>query len=461
MRQTSIPAERRVPEITKVEGKLAGPRFVTNLATVLTGQAVSAALALGVEVCYARLIGPEGRGQINLCLMTIAVGAVVAGLGGEIPITTWTANKKQRLSEWLPAVLFFGLLGTCAAWFLWTATYWIWHPAFLRGISDFLAVLIMVGIPISVFMTYVVALFTGMERFRERATLFAVKKLFEFICILLFILCLAKTAEAALLGNLASMLLTATAAGYVLREQFRGWWKIDAARKHIRRALSLGFRGQFGNLAMFVSYRLDVFVVNYFLDPAQVGLYALGVVISESLWQIPQAVAVTLFPRTARTLEEGAEQFTCFVARQVLFLATGLGLILAAASPWIVPLVFGHRFDASVAVIWWILPGTVALSLAKVMSADITARGRPEYNSYASVAGGIVTIMLDLLLIPRMGIRGAALASSIVYLLQSIFIALVLKSQLGVPWHSLVVPTRAELAAYSNLWQALKSRLGY
>ena len=54
-----------------------------------------------------------------------------------------------------------------------------------------------------------------------------------------------------------------------------------------------------------------IFVVNYFFDTAQVGLYAVGVLVAEGLWQIPHAAALALIPRTARTLNQGATQFTC------------------------------------------------------------------------------------------------------------------------------------------------------
>jgi O-antigen/teichoic acid export membrane protein len=218
-------------------------------------------------------------------------------------------------------------------------------------------------------------------------------------------------------------------------------------------------RGVSSNLAMFATYRLDVFVVNYFLSPAQVGFYALGVVISESLWQIPQAVAVALAPRTARTIDEGGEQFTCFVTRQVFLLACGMAGIMALTSPIVIPLIFGARFRPSVPVIWWILPGTVAFAVAKVMAADLTARGKPEYNSMIAIASAALTVLLDFALIPRMGIRGAALASSITYFLQAIMIGVALKSVIKASWKSLLVPSYSELVHYRDAARRCKAWL--
>jgi O-antigen/teichoic acid export membrane protein len=228
---------------------------------------------------------------------------------------------------------------------------------------------------------------------------------------------------------------------------------------NIGAALSLGLRGQLGNVATFFNYRLDVFIVNYYLNTAEVGIYALGVIISEALWQLPNAAAAALLPRTARTLDKSDPAFTCLVCRQVFALACVSGCTIGALSPWLIPMIFGSKFAPSVAVIWWILPGTIALASAKVMSADLLARGMPEYAAIFAFVTLIVTVILDLALIPRMGIQGAALASSLAYLVNAVLVASVLKQKLGVTWRALYIPSIAELAPYGQIWSRLVSRL--
>jgi O-antigen/teichoic acid export membrane protein len=442
-----------------VEPRSVPPRFLKSLATVLGGQAACAVVALGIEICYARLLGPAGRGQISLGMMVIAIGAVLGGLGGEVPIMIWSANEKETTAQWLPAVSFWGMVGCAAVSGLWGLVYWRWHPIFLRGMTTPIALLVLATIPLSVLIQYLVALFTGMERFRQRAGLALVSQVAELIAVVALTSLVARTAEMAVLGNWLGLLAAGCVGAYLARECLRNWWNLAPAAGRLYGALSLGLRGQFGNLATFFTYRLDIFVVNYFLEPAQVGFYALGVVISESLWQIPHAVAVALFPRTARTLDQGAEAFTCFVTRQVFLLASLLGLVIALASPVVVPMVFGARFGPSVPVIWWILPGTVALAVGKVMSADLTARGKPEYNSIIALATLGATALLDFTLIPRMGIRGAALASSITYSLETILVGSILRHFLKVSWKSLCVPASSDLESYRHAWLSCRSWL--
>lgn len=422
------------------------------MASVIGGQLAGMAVAGLTEICYARLLGPAPRGQISLCMMAIALGALIGGLGGDLPIVIWTADRKRKPSEWLPALFVWGLAGSAIACALWALLYWRARLASFHGITSPLAVIILVTIPFSIFFSYLIAFLTGAERFRFRSIVAFIEGASGLLIFLLFILRLGRNAETAMLGNLAGLLLGVAITAVALKDFFRSAWARPALNENVRAGLWTGLRGHLGNCAAFFNYRLDVFIMNYFLEPAQIGVYAVGVVISEVLWQIPQAVAVSLFPRTARTLKEGATEFTCLIMRQVLLITSLSGLALAALSPFAVPLVFGARFAESSSVILWILPGTIALSLAKVASADLAARSKTGYSTLAGLVAFGVTVGLDLLLIPRMGIRGAALASSAAYLVNTVLLVTALRHELKVSWGSLLIPTRMELLRYKQLW---------
>jgi O-antigen/teichoic acid export membrane protein len=433
--------------------------FTTGLVALLGGQIACAAVAVVIEICYARFLGPAGRGQVSLCLMAIYTLALLAGLGGEIPITTWAADPMRRPKGWFSSVLLCGLIGSIATGAIWAVVFWEWHPRFLRGITSPLAALVLAAVPVTVLIGYFNAALMGHEQFRAGAILSFAAQVAELAGVGILLLIFGRTAEMALLGYAFGLLSGVVIAAVILRKFLRGVWTSLPSVRSLVAALSFGVRGQLGNVATLFNYRLDVFIVNYFLNPAQVGLYTLGVVISESLWQIPRAVAVALLPRTARTIYEGATEFTCAVTRQVLVIACLSGLAIAVASPLAIPLLFGARFSPSVSVIWWILPGTISLSLAKVMSADLAARGKPEYSSICAFLSLAVTVVLDFTLIPWMGIRGAALASSIAYLVHTVLVAIALKRVLGVSWKFLLVPSYAEWTAYKQAWLRMKAWL--
>jgi O-antigen/teichoic acid export membrane protein len=171
----------------------------------------------------------------------------------------------------------------------------------------------------------------------------------------------------------------------------------------------------------FFNYRLDAFLVNFFLGPAGVGIYSVSVALAEMLWYLPNAVSFVIFPRAARTRPEAMNAFTPRVFRTTLALTALGGLALAALGRTLIVLIYGEAFAPAYGPLLALLPGVVLLGGAKVLTNEIAGRGHPQYNSMASALGLGLTIFLDLLLIPRFGVLGAAIASSLAY--AAIFVA--------------------------------------
>jgi O-antigen/teichoic acid export membrane protein len=433
--------------------------FSFNLLTILGGQAACAMLGIGIEVFYARVLGATGRGQIGLCLMAVAACVLFGGLGVEYPALLWAAERRHRHAEWLPGVFWAGATGSTVAIALWAFFYWRLQPSFLQGITPVMAWLVMATIPCGIFFGYLMAIVAGQERFGLRAGVALAEQAASVVALVLLVLIFGRKAGTAVAANLCAILLGAGICLFALRDHWNVSSLSTSALNEMRTALGLGLPAIMGNVANFFNYRLDVFVVNYFLNPAAVGVYSLGVVVSEGLWQIPRATALALFPRTARTSSEEATEFTCLIIRQVFLIASVMGAVVAVASPLLVPLVFGKHFADSVAVIWWILPGTVTLAVAKIMCADLAGRKKGYYASFFALFTFLLTIGLDFTLIPKLGINGAAMASSISYILNSILIAVVLRRELKVSWRTLFVPRRSEWVAYLSLWYRYRARL--
>ena len=425
-------------------------RFAISIATILGGQALNVTVALLTEICMARLLGPGPRGQISVCLMAIWFGATLGGLGGDATIVLWSAARKKP-SDWLRSILLYGFAGCTVAELVWWLLYSRLHSSLLQGVTFGLALSVLVGIPLGVLFNYAIGLLTGSELFRERAAIALLENTASLVGLLGLIWVFGRTADSAMWGNCLGLAISIIAAAAIARNDFRSpSWSAATRLTEVRSGLLVGLRGHFGSVTSLFTYRLDVFIVNYFLNSAQVGIYAVGVTISESLWQIPQAVATALFPRTARTAHDDSTAFTCLIVRQVFLISCVSGALLALAAPIAIPLVFGARFAPGVPVIWWLLPGTIALAMGKVSASDLAGRKKTAYASFAGISALVVTVILDLLLIPRMGIQGAALASSIAYFVNGGMMLSALRYELKVSWPALLIPSRGELLHYQQ-----------
>jgi len=152
-----------------------------------------------------------------------------------------------------------------------------------------------------------------------------------------------------------------------------------------------------------------------FVSTAGVGVYAVSVTVSQSVWFIANAVAVVLLPRLTGADASDAARTTPLVCRSTLFVSALAALALGVASLWLIEALFGDDFESAVEPLLWLLPGTVALAGSKILTSYIFSQGHPLTNSLITVAALAVTLAADFALIPPFGVAGAAVASSLAY----------------------------------------------
>jgi O-antigen/teichoic acid export membrane protein len=96
-------------------------------------------------------------------------------------------------------------------------------------------------------------------------------------------------------------------------------------------------------------------------------------------------------------------------------LSAAAAVPLALAAPFVIPLLYGPAFLPAVPAAQLLCVGLVGEGLGGVVTAFLYGTGRPGLNSMATAAGLATTVCLDLLLIPRHGLLGAAIASCAAY----------------------------------------------
>jgi stage V sporulation protein B len=191
--------------------------------------------------------------------------------------------------------------------------------------------------------------------------------------------------------------------------------RIGIQRDVFRQLLGFGIKGYAANLMMFFNYRLDSLIVNGLVGVASLGIYSIAVSLAEVIWYAASSIGTVMFPHVSGLERREADRVTPIVCRNVWFI-TLLGVVaMFALSRWIVLIAFGPAMLPAVVPLWLLLPGILTLSGAKVIASYLSGIGRPEYATGIAAGTVILTVILDLLLIPRYGISGAAVASSIVY----------------------------------------------
>jgi O-antigen/teichoic acid export membrane protein len=179
----------------------------------------------------------------------------------------------------------------------------------------------------------------------------------------------------------------------------------------------LGFGGKsyVQTLAATLHLRIDQFICAYFLAPADVGLYAIAVNFATLLMKIPEATGTVMFPRLAGSEDRQAHAATTRVCRSTLFILLLGVLAFAVAGPILIPLVYGAAFQGAVRPLLILLPSILLMALYQLLTRNFTSRGKQQVNILAASVALVLNVGLNVLLIPRFGIAGAALANGLSY----------------------------------------------
>jgi len=139
------------------------------------------------------------------------------------------------------------------------------------------------------------------------------------------------------------------------------------------------------------------------------------------------------------------------VLNYFLVAAVVCGVIFALAQP-IVHLLYGSAFLPLVPALRVLLLGVFALSLGSPMSNYFTLKlGKPEVAMVFASISATVCIAVSIVLVPRLGMLGAAIGSTAAYALGQAVATVYFSRMAHIPIQTILVPTLGDLTAYRDL----------
>jgi antigen flippase len=184
-----------------------------------------------------------------------------------------------------------------------------------------------------------------------------------------------------------------------------------------------------------LNIQLDQLVLSQTVAPADLGRYAVAVSMCSLPVPFVTAIGHVAFPRLAA--ESSVTNATRRLQRLAVLgsagLAAGMIIPLSVAAYWVVPLVFGASYRAAVPLMWMLAPGAVFLACGQVVGDLLRGRKHPGVVAWSQGAAVIFTVVLLIVLLPLIGVAGAAVASTIAY---GIALGVMLRSLSRLPRHA-------------------------
>lgn len=393
-------------------------RLFGSISLAVVGQAGAIAAGLGCMIVTTRLLGPGGYG---LLAMFFVFQEVLSKLFGWADLGLVRFGREElaeggRFSEtfWARFLIFFASLVAAAALLF----------AAQRPLNTYLRlnatahVLLLGYVGMTAFILMLRSVFQTATRFRAyAATTFGVRAL-KLVVILAVFVFLAWSADAAAIirAHLAAMVVVILCALVLL--PWRQLLPVRFVSRTIRRVATYSWPLLFGGLAVLVVNWVDLVVIKHFHTSREVGWYAVAyqpVTVLATLRVSFIAAILPLLVSMAVERKHAALVWYLDEALPQLAWVAGMGCVLVAGAVEVIPLVLGDAYRPSV-VPCQVLTAAVAFSVVVALhEAMAQAVGRVRASVGVLLILAAVNALLDILLVPRIGILGAGLATTAAY----------------------------------------------
>ncbi len=417
--------------------------YLRHLALSMGTKLAMIALRLLRNVLLARLLGPSERGLFALLssLPDLIAAATSGGLNSAIG---YQAAQQRNLGLLLTQVLVYGCLLA--------ALLTLACLAVLQGFGiqlevteqlGLLAWLLLLAVPLSVLKSGLLTLHNA----TGAVGAFNALRLSEsLVPLLLFLAFYLLWPQAALPAALASWLLglgLVVVLGLLwLRRgrQLRLCWD----RSGQRELLAYSAKSHPDLLFQQVILRSDYLFIGALLGSTALGHYAMATAAAELLLIVPEAVTTPLMKRLLQQ-DEGMAHITPLALRLTATVMLGACLGMALIGEWLIVTLFGVAYQPAYPALLALLPGLFGLCYASILRLDLLGKNRPGSVSLMMGVGAALNLLLNILLIPRHGIAGAALASSIAYLVVTLAMLVLYCRLSGVAWWRTLIVLPADL----------------
>ena len=184
----------------------------------------------------------------------------------------------------------------------------------------------------------------------------------------------------------------------------------DVARKLLNDSWPL----MMSTIVVSVYMRIDQVMIKYMLDLDAVGQYAAAARISEAWYFVPVGIVASVFPAILRARERSRELYLDRLQNLYTFL-TWLAIIFSVLTyflaDWIILVHYGQEYLIAKAVLLVHVWSGVFVFMGVAFSSFLVAENMPKKAFIRTLIGALLNVGLNIFLIARYGVSGAAIAS--------------------------------------------------
>jgi O-antigen/teichoic acid export membrane protein len=369
------------------------------------------AVTFATAVVLARELGPSGRGFYAVAAAVGAIGVQFSNLGLHLSNTYYVAKDRALLPALIGNTLAVVFVA-CVVTVLIGVGLVFWPK--LSPVHGTLLILALASVPVGLAYLLTQGLLLGVSEVRAYNQIECGSKL-----LVLALICIPALVHLGTVELFFGLALLSALLGFLwalLRLRRISMEPLELSLAVFRQSISTGINAYMILFFGFLVLRIDLLMVKHMLGATEAGYYSISQVLAENTMMFPVVLGSLLFPKLSAL--KGREE-KLQLANKAVLAAAALMLpavvIGALAAEPLISIAFGRSFLPAVGPFVWLMPGTYFLGIETVMVQLLNSEGFPSIIVVAWIADTIINVGLNLWAIPRYGITGASIVSSVCY----------------------------------------------
>lgn len=396
--------------------------MVKNIVKVFCSNVSSLIISFVTSIAIARLLGPEGNGQLGaIILIPSTLYVIMSGqyFGDSQYFTKKNIYSKEEMIS--SSILIYALLSILQIVLV------TGYNIFFQVPNYIYVILMIIVLNLNLFvMPFLIAI----DEIKAKNVLTIMSSILNALQVIALVIILNKNVNVkqVVMTQIITFAIVDAIGMYVILSDKKG--KLDFSLKKnfniIKSVFGFIKSCYISNVANFLNFRIDQWFIIGFGGNAALGIYSVAVNLAEKIWIIPDSISAILYPEISAM--DNHKKVIKSINKVIIWGSVigllGWGLIFLILDKLIL-LVYNSDYLQVSQLIKILFPGIIMFSIGKIVTCFLSGIGRPDLRVKPSVIGTVVNLLLNIVFVPWYGITGAAFSTVISYTIYGIWIIVV------------------------------------